>query len=118
MQSLVASGRIVDLILLVMLLELAVLLLYRRLTGRGLKPLDLGLLLLPGLFLLLALRAGLTGGAWTAVLAWLGAALLAPGRSLAANAVCLRRIGASSPLDRKPCAPKLKGLRDLWESCP
>ena len=56
MQSLVASGRIVDLILLVMLLELAVLLLYRRLTGRGLKPLDVGLLLLPGLFLPLALR--------------------------------------------------------------
>ena len=77
MQSLVASGRIVDLILLVMLLELAVLLLYRRLTGRGLKPFDLVLLLLPVLFLLLALRAGLTGGAWTAVLAWLGAALLA-----------------------------------------
>jgi len=77
MQSLVASGRIVDLILLFMLLELAVLLVYRRLTGRGLKPLDLGLLLLPGLCLLLALRAGLTGGAWTAVLAWLGAALLA-----------------------------------------
>ena len=48
MQSLVASGRIVDLILLFMLLELAVLLLYRRLTGRGLKPLDVGLLLLPG----------------------------------------------------------------------
>lgn len=77
MQNLVASGRIVDLILLFMLVEVAVLLAYRRLTGRGLKLLDLGLLLLPGLFLLLALRAGLTGGAWTVVLAWLGAALLA-----------------------------------------
>jgi hypothetical protein len=77
MQSLVVSGRIVDLILLFMLMEGAALLVYRRLTGRGLKPLDLGLLLLPGFFLLLALRTGLTGGAWSAVLAWLGAALLA-----------------------------------------
>jgi hypothetical protein len=77
MQSLVASGRIVDLILLFMLVEAAALLVYRRLTGRGLKPLNLALTLLPGLFLLLALRAGLTGDAWTAVLAWLGAALLA-----------------------------------------
>jgi len=77
MQSLVASVRIVDLILLVMLLELAVLLLYRRLTGRGLKPLDVGLAASAWALPPLALRAGLTGGAWTAVLAWLGAALLA-----------------------------------------
>lgn len=77
MQSLLASGRVVDLILLFMLIEAAALLVYRRLTGRGLKPLDLAFMLLPGLFLLLALRAGLTGDAWPTVLAWLGAALLA-----------------------------------------
>jgi hypothetical protein len=75
MQSLVSSWRIVDLILLFMLIEVAALLAYRRLTGRGLKPLNLVLMLLPGLCLLLALRAGLTGG-WTGVLAWLGAALV------------------------------------------
>jgi len=118
MHSLVASGRIVDLILLFMLLELAVLLVYRRLTGRGLKPLDLGLLLLPGLFLLLALRP-------------VSPAALGPRFSLGLARHCSRtspispgecglhgRTGASSPLDRTPCAPKLKGLRDVWESCP
>ena len=77
MQSLVASGRIVDLVLLFMLVELAVLLLYRRRTGRGLAPVALVLMLAAGVFLLLALRAALVSDGWQVILVWLAAALIA-----------------------------------------
>ena len=82
-----------------MLLELAVLLLYRRLTGRGLKPLDVGLAAsawaLPPPCAAGRSHRRLLGPRFS-LLAWRGTAR-APGRSPAANAVCLRRIGASSP---------------------
>jgi hypothetical protein len=77
MQTLVASGRIVDFILLFMLVEAAVLLIYRRETGRGPAPVALVMMLAAGLCLLLALRAALMGAGWQIVAAWLAAALVA-----------------------------------------
>jgi hypothetical protein len=59
-----------------MLIEALALATHRRLNGRGLKTLDIVLLLLPGLCLLLALRASLAGQAWIAIALRLGAALI------------------------------------------
>jgi hypothetical protein len=56
------SGRAVDLALLVTGLEFAVLICIRRATLHGLSAFNLARLLLPGIFLLLALRAALTAG--------------------------------------------------------
>lgn len=55
MTDLVASGRIIDAILVVLALEAAILLIARR------NLLDVALGLLPGAMLLLAVRAALTG---------------------------------------------------------
>ncbi|MCA0303930.1 MAG: hypothetical protein LCH95_16110 [Proteobacteria bacterium] len=77
MQELFASGRIIDLILVLMVAEAAVLgLLYRR-TGRGLPPRALVSVLLAGGFLMLALRAALTGAAWPWIGLFLGLGLVA-----------------------------------------
>ena len=65
-----ASGHAVDFVLLVIAVEFAVLSLRRR--GRG-KVLDRVLALLPGVCMLLALRASLTGAPWP----WTAAALAA-----------------------------------------
>jgi hypothetical protein len=64
MGALFASGRIIDLILLLVLVEAMILIIIRKQTGRGLKPLDLILSLLAGVALLFALRAALRGVAW------------------------------------------------------
>jgi len=77
MQGLVLSGRIVDLILIFVVLEAGLLFAFRKARGRGLTPLDIVLMLLPGVCLLLALRAGLMGVQPLAVLGWLAAALVA-----------------------------------------
>ena len=77
MSDLFASGRVVDLILGLMLLEGALLLLYHRRTGRGIAPRLLLATLVSGACLLLALRTALTGAGWLATGAWLTAALLA-----------------------------------------
>lgn len=77
MTELLASGRIVDLILATMVLEGIVLIAYNRRTGRGVAPVDLLINLLAGMCLLLALRAALTGLSWRWTAAWLAAALLA-----------------------------------------
>jgi hypothetical protein len=62
--ALFASGRVVDLILGLTLLEgLALALLHRR-TGRGVAPADLVPNLLAGACLLLAVRGALTGAWW------------------------------------------------------
>lgn len=57
--------------------EGAVLVVYHGLTGRGLPPLDLLSVLLPGAWLLLALRSALTGTQGAALSLFLVAALLA-----------------------------------------
>jgi hypothetical protein len=75
--ELVASGRIVDLILGFMLLEGLALALWHRRTGRGLAPLDVLANVLAGACLLLALRAALVGAAWFWIAFALSAALFA-----------------------------------------
>jgi hypothetical protein len=67
------SPALIDLVLLFTVVEALALTLLRRRAGRGLSAKALVLLLLPGIFLLLALRAALAGAAWP----WVPAALLA-----------------------------------------
>lgn len=77
MADLFASGRLVDFILVVVLLEAAALLLYWAWARRGIAPLDLLPNLCAGAFLLLALRAVLAGGGWMIASLCLAAAGLA-----------------------------------------
>ena len=77
MADLFSSGRLVDLILVVVVLEAAVLLLYWRQARRGIAPFDLLPNLCAGVFLLLALRATLAGAGWMMVSGCLAAAGLA-----------------------------------------
>ncbi len=77
MAELFGSGRIVDLILALVLLEAVVLQGYRTVTGRGPNPSELLGNLLAGACLLLALRVALTGGDWRWLALCLGAAGLA-----------------------------------------
>ncbi|MBZ8132231.1 hypothetical protein [Afifella sp. IM 167] len=67
METFFSSGLVVDAIAALMLVEGIALFLWRRRTGRGIAPLDLLANLAAGLFLLLALRAALTGAGWPAV---------------------------------------------------
>jgi hypothetical protein len=77
MADLFASGRLIDLILVVVVLEAAVLLLYWARVRRGIAPLDLLPNLCAGAFLLLALRVTLAGGGWMMASLCLAAAGLA-----------------------------------------
>lgn len=77
MADLFTSGRLVDLILILVVLEAAALLVYWRRTGRGVAPSDLLPNLCAGAFLLLALRVMLTGGGWMQACGCLAAAGLA-----------------------------------------
>jgi hypothetical protein len=71
------DGRIVDLVLAVTLVEALVLGSYHHRTGRGLAPAVVLALLLPGVCLMLALRAALID-AWPGWIAfWLAAAFAA-----------------------------------------
>ncbi len=72
-----ATGRVVDAILALMLLELCVLIIVRKKTGRGLPTGRLIVSLAAGAALLLALRAALMGYAWQSVAPWLIVALAA-----------------------------------------
>jgi hypothetical protein len=60
-ESIFASARVVDLILVFMLVEASALILLWRIRGRGLKPADLIATLAAGACLLLALRSALAG---------------------------------------------------------
>ncbi len=77
MTALFTNGRIVDFILALVILEAAVLLIYRFTTGRGIPAAGLLTNLLAGSFLLLALRSALTESYWTWTASWLAAALAA-----------------------------------------
>jgi len=74
MNDLVASGRVVDLIFVVMAFEATLLMLRRASTGRGIEAQALLYGLAPGACLLLALRAALTGASWGPISACLIAA--------------------------------------------
>ena len=71
-ENLIASGRIVDVMLLFVLLEVAVLLAWRQRTGRGIAPVPLLLNIGAGGSLMLALRTVLTGAPWP----WTAACLI------------------------------------------
>ena len=64
MAELFASGRLVDLILVIVAIEAAVLVIDWRSSGRGVAPGDLLPSLCAGAFLLLALRLSLGGAGW------------------------------------------------------
>lgn len=77
MEWLVRSGHVADVILVCLVLEGALLLAWRRFAGRGPGVADILAILLPGAFLVLALRFALTGAPWPLVPAMLVAALAA-----------------------------------------
>ena len=74
--ALIGSGRAIEVILALMLLEGGALALWYRRTGRGVAPGDLLTTLLAGAALLLALRAALVGGGPILIGLWLFVALL------------------------------------------
>lgn len=76
LEQLVTSGRIVDLMLIFVVIEVMLLLFARRLLGRGIGPLPLLTNIGAGASLMLALRADLTGAGWTWVAGFLVAALV------------------------------------------
>jgi hypothetical protein len=90
MEAFFASGLVADIALGVLALEAAALWALRRFAGRGPGLAPLGLGLLSGACLLLALRAALTG----AGAAWIGAALAAAG---AAQVAWLVQASAAAP---------------------
>jgi hypothetical protein len=77
MAELFASGRLVDLILIIVAIEAACLVIYWRSTGSGVSPGDLLPNLFAGAFLLLALRLSLGGAGWQLCCGSLAAAGLA-----------------------------------------
>ena len=77
MRELFASGRLVDLILVLVVAEAGLIAVYWRVTGRGIRTLDLLPNLVAGAFLLLALRTSLMGQDWTLTCACLAVAGLA-----------------------------------------
>ncbi|MEO7431385.1 MAG: hypothetical protein ABIR62_05065 [Dokdonella sp.] len=92
------SGRIVDLVLAVMLVEALALGLYFRRTSSGISFTDLLINLASGTCLLFALRAALTGQSWT----WIAVALVA---SLIGHLLDLsRRWRPASPRSTLPSA--------------
>ncbi len=71
------SGRIADLIIALTVAEGLVLWLIYATKGWGLRPARLAMMLMPGIFLLLALRLALTGAWWGWIAVMLAAALVA-----------------------------------------
>jgi hypothetical protein len=71
MAELFASGRVVDLLLLLLALEGLLLIAWHRRSGRGIPPAEVLGFLLAGACLMLALRAALTGAGWQVVGLWL-----------------------------------------------
>lgn len=73
MQALFESGRIIDLVLLIFVIEAAVAIVWLRRRQRGIAGLAANLA--AGACLLLALRAALVGSGWQAVAFWIGLSL-------------------------------------------
>lgn len=77
MTELIVSGRLIDLILVLMLAEAALLHVHRRRTGRGLATRDIAVNLVAGASLMLAVRAALVDAAPGWIALFLGISLLA-----------------------------------------
>ena len=77
MEQLFSSGRIVDLILVMMVLEGLALAYYFRVTGRGVPVAGIVANSAAGGALLLALRSCLSGSQWYIIAAFLGLSLVA-----------------------------------------
>lgn len=82
MIDIVASGRIADVILILMIVEGAALMALWRLRRIGVRPAELATNLLAGAMLVFALRSALTGGDASLTAAFLAGALLAHGLDL------------------------------------
>lgn len=93
--GIIASGRIADLVLGLLVLEAVLLLAYRRRTGRGIPAAVLLPNLLAGACLVLALRGALTGAHW----GWTALALLA---ALAAHLLDIGALWRSLGAERRP----------------
>jgi len=76
MHELVASGAVVDLLLALVVLEVAALALWRRRTGGGIAVRALLANAGAGVCLMLALRAALAAAAWPWIAGWLGLSLV------------------------------------------
>jgi hypothetical protein len=85
-----ASGRIVDVILVLMVLEAVALTLLRNKAQRGLSIYVLAANFSAGAALLLALRAALTDHRWQSVALWLVLALIAHATDLRARWVTMK----------------------------
>jgi hypothetical protein len=81
----ITSGRLVELIVLLMLLEAGVLLLWRRRSGGAVPAAGVLAMIGAGICLMLALRAALTGAGAASVGVWLLMALVAHVGDLAAR---------------------------------
>lgn len=100
MDELFASGHAVDLVLAFAVLEGAVLVAWRYRTGRGLAAAEVLSLLVPGVWLLLALRCSVTGAWW----GWIAVCLLG---ALGAHLVDLgRRWSAAARQTIPPTQPR------------
>jgi len=77
MGDFIASGRVIDLILVGVMVEAIALISYRWKTGRGIASQDLIANLLAGVCLMLALRGALAGAGWQWIALCLSGSLLA-----------------------------------------
>lgn len=77
MEELFESGRIIDIILALIVLEVIAIYAYNRIKRRPPALSDVALNILSGACLMLALRAAFTGSAWQWAALWLSAALAA-----------------------------------------
>lgn len=76
LENLFVTGRIVDIMLLFVVLEAALLGLYRYRYNKGAKTAPLMITIAAGASLMLALRATLKASAWPVVAGWLLAAMM------------------------------------------
>jgi fatty acid desaturase len=74
--NLFASGHIIDFILALMALEAVALLVFNRMTGRGVSPRAILPFIAAGACLMLSLRVALTGGSWQLIALLLMAAFV------------------------------------------
>lgn len=82
LQALWNAGWLVNAAIGLTLLEATALLIYRRLSGKGIESRDWALNLLSGLCLMMAVRGAVLGAAWPTIATWLSAAGLAHGADL------------------------------------